>query len=189
MSKSKIEWTESTWNPVSGCNKISRGCDNCYAERMAKRLQAMGTRGYENGFEVTLQKHNIDSSTLSQLVPLLFDLLNDDSPIDTLKSTTQNIALIKIHGSKLSKKYAAANGPGDIPKDEMWKIHTEFTDEYLSEILPNATDENMITSRFATSCYPEHGVPLILYFLCMFFRCHKTAKQKAFKCFNLKVTR
>jgi len=53
MNKSKIEWTESTWNPVSGCNKVSRGCDNCYAERMAKRLQAMGTRGYENGFEVT----------------------------------------------------------------------------------------------------------------------------------------
>ena len=51
-SKSKIEWTESTWNPVSGCTKISNGCENCYAERMAKRLQAMGTKGYENGFEV-----------------------------------------------------------------------------------------------------------------------------------------
>jgi protein gp37 len=54
MSKSKIEWTESTWNPVSGCTKISRGCDNCYAERMALRLKAMGTKGYTNGFEVTL---------------------------------------------------------------------------------------------------------------------------------------
>ena len=52
--KSKIEWTESTWNPISGCTKISRGCDNCYAEKMAFRLQAMGTKGYENGFEVTL---------------------------------------------------------------------------------------------------------------------------------------
>ena len=46
MSKSKIEWTESTWNPISGCDKISKGCENCYAERMAIRLQAMmGTRG------------------------------------------------------------------------------------------------------------------------------------------------
>lgn len=52
--KTKIEWTESTWNPVSGCTKISRGCDNCYAEKMAFRLQAMGTKGYENAFEVTL---------------------------------------------------------------------------------------------------------------------------------------
>ena len=60
MSKSKIEWTESTWNPVSGCTKISRGCDNCYAERMAIRLKAMGTRGYENGFEVTLHPHALD---------------------------------------------------------------------------------------------------------------------------------
>ena len=60
MNKSKIEWTESTWNPVSGCTKISRGCENCYAERMAKRLQAMGTRGYENGFEVTLHPHALE---------------------------------------------------------------------------------------------------------------------------------
>ncbi len=60
MSKSKIEWTESTWNPVSGCTKITRGCDNCYAERMAMRLKAMGTRGYENGFDVTLHPHALE---------------------------------------------------------------------------------------------------------------------------------
>ena len=60
MSKSKIEWTESTWNPVSGCTKISRGCDNCYAEHMAMRLKAMGTRGYENGFEVTMHPHALE---------------------------------------------------------------------------------------------------------------------------------
>ncbi len=59
-NKSKIEWTESTWNPVSGCTKLSRGCDNCYAERMAIRLQAMGTRGYENGFEVTLHPESLE---------------------------------------------------------------------------------------------------------------------------------
>jgi len=51
--KTKIEWTEATWNPVSGCTKVSVGCDNCYAETMANRLKAMGTKGYENGFEVT----------------------------------------------------------------------------------------------------------------------------------------
>ena len=72
MSKSKIEWTESTWNPVSGCNKISRGCDNCYAERMAKRLQAMGTRGYENGFEVTLQKHTINKPLTMKKPQMIF---------------------------------------------------------------------------------------------------------------------
>jgi len=60
MSKSKIEWTESTWNPVSGCDKISRGCENCYAERMAKRLQAMGTKGYEDGFKLTLHPDSLE---------------------------------------------------------------------------------------------------------------------------------
>jgi protein gp37 len=51
---SKIEWTESTWNPVTGCTRISLGCENCYAERMARRLQAMGQPKYKNGFEVTV---------------------------------------------------------------------------------------------------------------------------------------
>lgn len=53
-TNSAIEWTESTWNPVSGCTKISAGCLNCYAERMAKRLKAMGQARYKNGFKVTL---------------------------------------------------------------------------------------------------------------------------------------
>ena len=53
---SSIEWTGSTWNPLTGCTKISPGCKNCYAERMALRLQAMGQRNYVNGFELTLQE-------------------------------------------------------------------------------------------------------------------------------------
>lgn len=52
---SSIEWTEGTWNPVTGCTKISPGCAHCYAERMAQRLKAMGVRRYRNGFRVTLQ--------------------------------------------------------------------------------------------------------------------------------------
>lgn len=57
MKNSKIEWTESTWNPVTGCTKISPGCLNCYAERMAKRLKAMGQKNYRNGFAVTCHPH------------------------------------------------------------------------------------------------------------------------------------
>ena len=52
MNRSKIEWTESTWNPVTGCNKISPGCKNCYAERMAKRLKLMGSERYINEFNL-----------------------------------------------------------------------------------------------------------------------------------------
>jgi protein gp37 len=51
-----IEWTESTWNPVTGCTKISAGCLNCYAERMAKRLKAMGQKNYSNGFNLTVHE-------------------------------------------------------------------------------------------------------------------------------------
>lgn len=54
MSKSKIEWTGSTWNPTTGCTKLSSGCQNCYAFRMARRLKAMGVEKYTNGFELTL---------------------------------------------------------------------------------------------------------------------------------------
>lgn len=50
---SRIEWTETTWNPWTGCTKVSPGCKNCYAERMSRRLQAMGVKKYRNGFKVT----------------------------------------------------------------------------------------------------------------------------------------
>lgn len=60
MSKSKIQWTESTWNPVTGCTKISAGCQNCYAEVMARRLKAMGQEKYNNGFKVTLHPESLD---------------------------------------------------------------------------------------------------------------------------------
>ena len=53
---SKIEWTETTWNPVTGCTKISHGCKRCYAERMSKRLQAMGMEKYRQGFEVAVHE-------------------------------------------------------------------------------------------------------------------------------------
>ncbi|MDH5612326.1 MAG: phage Gp37/Gp68 family protein [Gammaproteobacteria bacterium] len=53
-TKTQIEWTEQTWNPITGCSKVSAGCKNCYAEVMAKRLKAMGANGYQNGFELSL---------------------------------------------------------------------------------------------------------------------------------------
>lgn len=56
MGTSKIEWTEETWNPITGCTKCSDGCKNCYAEKFAKRLQAMGNKRYKNGFQVTVHK-------------------------------------------------------------------------------------------------------------------------------------
>ena len=59
-TQSSIEWTEATWNPVTGCTKISEGCKHCYAERMATRLQAMGVEKYRNGFDLTLHESALE---------------------------------------------------------------------------------------------------------------------------------
>ena len=60
MAATKIEWTDETWNPVTGCTKISPGCKHCYAERMSMRLQAMGNPNYHSAFDLTLQPHMLD---------------------------------------------------------------------------------------------------------------------------------
>jgi protein gp37 len=59
-NQSNIEWTEATWNPITGCSKVSAGCKNCYAERLAIRLQAMGNTRYRNGFKLTLHDDLIE---------------------------------------------------------------------------------------------------------------------------------
>ena len=84
---SKIEWTESTWNPVTGCTKISTGCKNCYAERMAKRLQAMGQFNYRNGFKLTCHRHVLDLPLNWKKPQMIFvnsmsDLFHEQVPKD-----------------------------------------------------------------------------------------------------------
>ena len=89
---SAIEWTESTWNPVTGCSKISPGCTHCYAERMAKRLQAMGQPNYANGFKVTVHEHVLGLPLewhKSQIVFVnsMSDLFHEDVPSDFIRRT------------------------------------------------------------------------------------------------------
>jgi len=84
-SKSSIEWTESTWNPVTGCTKISDGCKHCYAERMALRLKAMGQPNYVNGFSVTLQEQMLELPLKWKKPQMIFvnsmsDLFHEDVP-------------------------------------------------------------------------------------------------------------
>lgn len=91
MSKSKIEWTEVTWNPVTGCSKISPGCDNCYAERMAKRLKAMGQKNYKNEFEVTCHPHVVEiplqwKKSKRIFVCSMSDLFHKDVPTSFIES-------------------------------------------------------------------------------------------------------
>jgi protein gp37 len=88
--QSSIEWTEATWNPVTGCSKISPGCKHCYAERMAFRLQAMGHANYRNGFKVTLHEDALDlplrwKKPQTIFVNSMSDLYHRDVPLSFIQ--------------------------------------------------------------------------------------------------------
>lgn len=88
-TKSKIEWTQTTWNPITGCTKVSPGCKYCYAERMAKRLQAMGKQSYLNGFQVTIHQELFEYPLQMKTPRLIFvnsmsDLFHENIPDDAI---------------------------------------------------------------------------------------------------------
>ncbi len=101
-TQSAIEWTEQTWNPVTGCTKLSPGCKHCYAETMATRLKAMKVRGYENGFELTLLPERLDEPLKRKKPTIYFvnsmsDLFHEHVPdafvrqiFDVIKKTPQH---------------------------------------------------------------------------------------------------
>lgn len=89
-TQSRIEWTESTWNPLTGCTKISPGCKHCYAERMAKRLQAMNQPNYVNGFKLTMHEHVLEKPLDWKTPQVIFvnsmsDLFHKDVPLEFIQ--------------------------------------------------------------------------------------------------------
>lgn len=121
---SKIEWTEQTWNPTVGCTKVSPGCKHCYAEIMAMRLQAMGTPGYENGFQPTLLPHRLDEP-LRRTKPTIYfvnsmsDVFHEKVPfkyIDrifrTIKETPQHTyQILTKRAARMAKYFASREVP------------------------------------------------------------------------------
>lgn len=90
MAQSSIEWTEMTWNPTTGCDKISTGCKFCYAEVMSKRLQAMGVEKYKNNFKLTIHEDELNKPYNWRKPRIVFvnsmsDLFHKDVPIDFIK--------------------------------------------------------------------------------------------------------
>ena len=88
--KSKIEWTENTWNPITGCTKISSGCKNCYAFTLANRLKLMGNTKYSQGFNITLHDHCLEDPTKWKKPSLIFvnsmsDLFHEDIPVEFIE--------------------------------------------------------------------------------------------------------
>jgi len=90
MATTKIEWTESTWNPITGCTKISSGCKFCYAEIMTRRLKAMGQEKYKNGFELTIHPEVLNEPYSWKKGKMIFvnsmsDLFHKDVPIEYIQ--------------------------------------------------------------------------------------------------------
>lgn len=88
--KSRIEWTESTWNPITGCSKISQGCKHCYAERMAKRLKAMGQHRYRNEFSLTIHEDAFELPLRWKKPQVIFvnsmsDLFHKNVPLEQIQ--------------------------------------------------------------------------------------------------------
>jgi protein gp37 len=117
MKTTKIEWTETTWNPSIGCSKVSAGCRNCYAETMAKRLQAIGTAGYDDGFKFKILPDRL-RQPLSVKKPAKFfvnsmsDLFHEEMPFefldeifDTIKQTPRHQYQILTKREKVLAKY------------------------------------------------------------------------------------
>ncbi|MBN2180448.1 MAG: phage Gp37/Gp68 family protein [Sedimentisphaerales bacterium] len=109
--KSAIEWTESTWNPVTGCTKISSGCQNCYAERMALRLKAMGQPNYRNGFKVTCHRHTLDIPMKWKKPQMVFvnsmsDLFHKDVPDDFILDIFSTMQQARQHQYQILTKRA-----------------------------------------------------------------------------------
>ena len=108
-ANSSIEWTEATWNPVTGCDKISPGCKNCYAERMTRRLQAMGQRNYANGFQVTTHEHALRiplewKTPQTIFVNSMSDLFHKDVPFDFILQTFEVMNLASLHRYQILTK-------------------------------------------------------------------------------------
>lgn len=108
-TNSHIEWTEMTWNPVTGCSKVSEGCRHCYAERMANRLRAMGNGRYANGFEVTLHDDLVDLPLGLRRPRMIFvnsmsDLFHESIPLEFISRVFDTMVACPQHTFQILTK-------------------------------------------------------------------------------------
>ncbi len=112
MKTTKIEWTDRTWNPITGCTKISEGCRHCYAETMAKRLQAMGMEKYSNGFHPTTHSYTLEEplkwkSSHTIFVCSMADLFHESISFNFIDKVFETIRKTKRHRYQILTKRAA----------------------------------------------------------------------------------
>ncbi len=139
---SSIEWTETTWNPVTGCQKISPGCKNCYAERMAKRLRSMGQPRYANGFQVTLQEDLVElplrwKSSRIIFVNSMSDLFHKDVPLEFIQSCFETMNRASWHQfqvlTKRPERLLELSGQLNI-SENIWLGTSVESQEYVHRV-------------------------------------------------------
>jgi protein gp37 len=111
MAKTRIEWTEVTWNPTTGCTKISEGCRFCYAEIMSRRLKAMGQPKYKNGFELTLHPNTLTIPYTWKKPRIVFvnsmsDLFHKNIPLDYIRKVFRVMKDNRMHTFQVLTKRA-----------------------------------------------------------------------------------
>lgn len=139
---SHIEWTDATWNPVTGCTKISPGCKHCYAERLAHRLQLMGQRNYRNGFDITLQPQMLDvplrwKSPKRIFVNSMSDLFHPEIPLSYIKSVFDVMSRAHWHQfqvlTKRAERLSELSGELVWPKNVWMGVSVE-NEKYVKRI-------------------------------------------------------
>ncbi len=137
---SHIEWTNMTWNPVTGCSKVSQGCKFCYAERMAKRLKSMHSPRYKDGFKVTLQHDLVDLPRKWKQPRLVFvnsmsDLFHDDMPLKFIQSVFKTMKECPQHVfqilTKRSKRLSEIASDLEWPENVWMGVSVE--DEHVTD--------------------------------------------------------
>lgn len=126
-TETAIEWTERTWNPMSGCTKVSAGCKNCYAEVMARRLKAMGAPGYEHGFRLTLHPHRLEQPLkrrrpTTYFVNSMSDLFHErvpdayiDQVFDVIRRTPHHTyQVLTKRGARLPEYFSGRDCPQNV---------------------------------------------------------------------------
>ncbi len=141
-SLSKIEWTESTWNPITGCTKLSSGCKNCYAERMAKRLKAMGQPNYANGFQLSIHESAFSLPLHWKKPQIIFvnsmsDMFHEQVPVECIKQLFNIMNQADWHVYQILTKRSSllsTLGP-ELPwSDHIWMGVTVESADYLERI-------------------------------------------------------
>ena len=141
-NQSKIEWTESTWNPITGCTKVSKGCKNCYAERMAKRLQAMGQPNYADGFKLTVHEHSFQKPFQWKKPQIIFvnsmsDLFHPDVTDGTIQTIFEVMRSAHWHTfqvlTKRSKRMRSLSSSIEWPANVWMGVSVE-NEDYLFRV-------------------------------------------------------